>query len=100
MLLKIKYIINLKIKLINFVMDFSYFFNNNLNKMDVKSDNLNIKNAKDNVIFMDIDVDKGMCQGIYFNKKNTALKCTKKAKYCKNNKFMVCEKHKNQCFGN
>ena len=37
---------------------------------------------------------------LYFNKENIALKCTKKAKYCKNKMFMVCEKHKNQCFGN
>ena len=72
--------------------------NNNNNKQNRNLQNNNI--YRSNLVFMDIVVEKGMCQGVYFNKQNQALKCTKKAKYCKNKIYMVCEKHKNQCFGN
>ena len=71
---------------------------NNNNKQNRNLQNNNI--YRSNLVFMDIVVEKGMCQGVYFNKQNQALKCTKKAKYCKNKIYMVCEKHKNQCFGN
>ena len=71
---------------------------NNNNKQNSNLQNNNI--YRSNLVFMDIVVEKGMCQGVYFNKQNQALKCTKKAKYCKNKIYMVCEKHKNQCFGN
>lgn len=78
------------------------FLNSNSDKMDINEDKINKnKNYKQNkLVFMDIVVEPGMCQGVYFNKSNDALKCTKKAKYCKNNRFKVCENHKNQCFGN
>lgn len=71
---------------------------NNNNKQNRNLQNTYINRS--NLVFMDIVVEKGMCQGVYFNKQNQALKCTKKAKYCKNKIYMVCEKHKNQCFGN
>tara|TARA_A100001015_G_C14388617_1_gene480793 strand:+ start:62 stop:364 length:303 start_codon:yes stop_codon:yes gene_type:complete len=74
--------------------------NNNFQNNNVQSYNKSTFPKQSNLVFMDIVVEKGMCQGVYFNKENIALKCTKKAKYCKNKMFMVCEKHKNQCFGN
>mgnify|MGYP003985138527 CR=1 FL=1 len=72
--------------------------NNNTNNKTNKL-NLNKQKNKTDIVFMDIDVEKGMCQGIFFSKSNIALKCNKTVKYCKNNKFMVCEKHKHQIFG-
>ena len=76
--------------------------NNNKQNNNIKKNNIYKSNSlqQSNLVFMDIVVEKGMCQGVYFNKQNQALKCTKKAKYCKNKIYMVCEKHKNQCFGN
>lgn len=71
------------------------------NKKNNKEEKINFnkqKNQKD-IIFMDIDVNKNMCQGIYFTKSNIALKCNKPAKFCKHNKYMLCEKHKHQNFG-
>ena len=47
-------------------------------------------------VFMNIDVKKNMCQGVYFNKNNQASLCKNKGKYLKNNLFFLCEKHKNQ----
>lgn len=72
------------------------------NKINNKQDKLNLNKQKNqkNIVFMDIDVNKGMCQGIYFSKSNIALKCNKPAKFCKSNQYMVCEKHKHQVFGN
>ena len=81
----------------------SYNNNNiNLQKSNIKNSNTSKQEyyKSNKLVFMDIVVESGMCQGVYFNKENVALKCTKKAKFCKNKKFMVCEKHKNQCFGN
>ena len=66
--------------------------------------NINTKNNKKNnnkkkeIYYMDIDVEKGMCQGVYF-RKNVAMKCNNQAKYLKDGIFTVCENHKNQKFG-
>ena len=56
----------------------------------------NIKNKND-IYYMNIDVEENMCQGVYF-KKNIACKCKNRAKYLKNNMFKLCENHKNQKF--
>ena len=61
--------------------------------------NFNKQKIQKDIVFMDIDVKTNMCQGIYFSKSNIALKCNKKAIICKNNQYMVCEKHKHQVFG-
>lgn len=53
---------------------------------------------KKEIYYMNIDVDKGMCQGVYF-KHNIALKCNNHAKYLKDEMFTLCENHKNQKIG-
>ena len=90
-------------------MDINTLFKNNMltntyNKTTQNNDkqekiNYNKQKNQINMVFMDIDVTKDMCQGVYFSKSNIALKCNKLAKFCKSKKYMVCEKHKSQVFG-
>ena len=73
------------------------------NKQNKYTQNKHIQNKykqnkymqNNNIYYMDIDVEKGMCQGIYY-KNNIAMKCNNKAKYLQNNMFELCECHKNQ----
>ena len=47
------------------------------------------------IIYMNVDVEPGMCQGISFiNKK--ATKCKNKCKFLIQGKFNLCYQHKNQ----
>ena len=47
------------------------------------------------IIYMNVDVEPGMCQGITFiNKK--ATKCKNKCKFLIQGKFNLCYQHKNQ----
>lgn len=65
------------------------------NKNNNKNTNNSNKKNKKNVYYMNIDVENGMCQGVYF-KHNVALKCNNHAKYLKDGMFALCENHKNQ----
>ena len=48
---------------------------------------------------MNIDVPTGMCQGVHLHR-DKANYCRNKYKFIINNKFYVCELHKNQKFCN
>lgn len=67
----------------------------NLNEINSKKKH----NKKPQIYYMNIDVESGMCQGVYF-RKNIAMKCNNKAKYLIDGIFSLCENHKNQKIAN
>lgn len=59
--------------------------------------NKNYKNKsnKYEIYYMDIDVPSNMCQGV-FTKNNKGFFCKNKSKYFINNRFHLCQLHRNQ----
>lgn len=68
--------------------------NTNCNRRSNKSSRNN-QNKYDNLIFMDIDVKPGMCQGVVILNNKTTFCCNLATHYVKN-KYNLCKIHKHQ----
>ena len=71
--------------------NYNHNHNNNIGKKS------NLKSKNEPIIYMNIDVEPGMCQGVIFNSKKCG-KCKNKGRYLVQGKYSVCYQHKNQKF--